>query len=298
MKKVLVLGAGGMLGHKLCQCLEGHEIIGTVRKDADFYRRFPEVFDNVKLIGNLDALDFHRLDKTIQEVRPDFIVNCIGIVKQLGAAKDAYLSVAINSYLPHRLARFSEQIGARLILMSTDCVFDGTRGAYCESSFSDARDLYGKSKFLGETTPEESSAVTLRTSFIGRELTNPTHGLVEWFLSHKGKTVKGFAKAIYSGFTTIEMARIIAMIIEGHTDLCGVYHLASEPIDKYNLLCMIKDVFGLDTNIEKDEDFVCKRDLLMERFSEVTGYVAPSWETMIRQMYEDPTDYVSMREFS
>ena len=296
MSRVLVLGAGGMLGHKLCQCLSEHEVVGTVKKNAGFYDKYPQIFRNATLIGSVDVLDNEKLEKTIRNVAPDVIINCIGIVKQLKEANNAFLSVAINSYLPHKLATLSAEIGTRLITISTDCVFDGTRGGYCENDFSDARDLYGKSKFLGETTAEETAAVTLRTSFIGRELTIPTHGLLEWFLAQQGKTVRGFAKAVYSGSTTIEMAKIMAMIIKDHPDICGVYQVASKPIAKYNLLCLIKDTFGLNVNITRDEDFCCDLSLNMDRFVQTTGYIAPSWEEMISQMSKDPTDYDSMRK--
>ena len=295
MSRVLVLGAGGMLGHKLCQYLSEHEIVGTVKKDAEFYDKYPQIFRNVTLIGGVDVLDNEKLEKTIRNVAPDVIINCIGIVKQLTEANNAFLSVAINSYLPHKLATLSAEIGTRLITISTDCVFDGTRGGYCENDFSDARDLYGKSKFLGETAAEETAAVTLRTSFIGRELTMPTHGLLEWFLAQQGKAVRGFAKAIYSGSTTIEMVKIMAMIIKDHPHICGVYQVASKPITKYNLLCLIKDTFGLNVNITRDEDFCCDLSLKMDRFVQTTGHIAPCWEEMICQMYKDPTDYDNMR---
>lgn len=296
MSRVLVLGAGGMLGHKLCQCLSEHEIVGTVKKDTGFYDKFPKIFRNVTLIGGVDVLDNEKLEKTIRNIAPDVIINCIGIVKQLKEANNAFLSVAINSYLPHRLANLCANLGTKLISISTDCVFDGTRGGYCENDFSDARDLYGKSKFLGETTAEETAAVTLRTSFIGRELTIPTHGLLEWFLAQQGKTVRGFAKAIYSGSTTIEMAKIMAMIIKDHPHICGVYQVASKPITKYNLLCLIKDTFGLNVNITREEDFCCDLSLNMDRFVQTTGYIVPSWEEMICQMSKDPTDYDNMRK--
>jgi len=286
-----------MLGHKLCQCLSEHEVVGTVKKNAGFYDKYPQIFRNVMLIGGVDVLDNEKLEKTIRNVAPDVIINCIGIVKQLKEANNAFLSVAINSYLPHKLALLCAEIGTRLISISTDCVFDGTRGGYCENDFSDARDLYGKSKFLGETTLEETAAVTLRTSFIGRELTIPTHGLLEWFLAQQDKTVRGFAKAVYSGLTTIEMAKIMAMIIKGHPDICGVYQVASKPITKYNLLCLLKETFELDVNITREEDFCCDLSLNMDRFVQTTGYIVPSWEEMISQMSKDPTDYDSMRKY-
>jgi len=286
-----------MLGHKLCQCLSEHEVVGTVKKNAGFYDKYPQIFRNVMLIGGVDVLDNEKLEKTIRNVAPDVIINCIGIVKQLKEANNAFLSVAINSYLPHKLALLSAEIGTRLISISTDCVFDGARGGYCENDFSDARDLYGKSKFLGETTLEETAAVTLRTSFIGRELTIPTHGLLEWFLAQQDKTVRGFAKAVYSGLTTIEMAKIMAMIIKDHPDICGVYQVASKPITKYNLLCLLKETFELDVNITREEDFCCDLSLNMDRFVQTTGYIVPSWEEMISQMSKDPTDYDSMRKY-
>ncbi len=295
MSRVLVLGAGGMLGHKLCQCLTEHELVGIIKKDSEFYDKYHQIFKNVTLIGGVDALDHEKLEQIIQDRAPDFIINCIGIVKQLKEATNAFLSVAINSLLPHKLASLCADIGSKLITISTDCVFNGTRGGYCENDFSDARDLYGKSKFLGETNPDETAAVTLRTSFIGRELTIPTHGLFEWFLAQQKKTVRGFEKAIYSGFSSIELARIINMIIKGYPDICGIYQVASKPITKYNLLCLVKEIFELDVNIIRDEDFCRDLSLNMDRFVQTTGYIAPDWEEMIRQMYKDPTDYDSMR---
>ncbi|MCP4613434.1 MAG: SDR family oxidoreductase [Planctomycetes bacterium] len=295
MSRVLVLGAGGMLGHKLCQCLSEHEIIGTVRKDTGFYDKYHQIFNNVNLIGGVDVLDNEKLEQTIRKVAPDVIINCIGIVKQLKEANNAFLSIAINSLLPHKLAILCADIGTRLITISTDCVFDGTRSGYRENDFSNARDLYGKSKFLGETTSDETAAVTLRTSFIGREIMTPTHGLIEWFLAQQKKTIRGFDKAIYSGFTSIELARMIALIIKNYQDICGVYQVASKPITKYNLLQLVKEIFELDVNITCDKDFCCDRSLNMDRFTQTTGYVAPSWEEMIRKMYKDPTDYDNMR---
>jgi dTDP-4-dehydrorhamnose reductase len=214
----------------------------------------------------------------------------------LKEANNAFLSVAINSLLPHKLAILCADIGSRLITIGTDCVFDGARGGYYENDFSNARDLYGKSKFLGETTDEEKAAVTLRTSFIGRELTTPTHGLIEWFLAQNKKTAKGFENAIYSGFTSIELAGIINMIINNYPDISGVYQVASKPISKYNLLSLVKEIFKLDINIIRDNNICCDLSLNMDKFIQTTGYTAPSWEEMIHRMYEDTTDYDSMRK--
>lgn len=278
-----------MLGHKLCQLLpdKGCEIIGTIRQVPGDLGRFSAIFDRVEIIGGLDVMDDSALEQTIRQVQPDYIINAIGIVKQLKEAHNALLSVGINSYLPHKLAQLAERYNAKLIHISTDCVFSGKDGNYTEASPSDAEDLYGKSKFLGETGAGETSAVTLRTSFIGREIHRPTHGLVEWFLSQVSQTVGGFSRAIYTGLTSVELVNVIAKIINAENFTSGVFQVASDPVNKYDLLCLIRDIFALDIKIEKKDEFFCDRSMVMGPFTEVTGYIALSWETMIRQMYED-----------
>jgi dTDP-4-dehydrorhamnose reductase len=291
--RLLVLGAGGMLGHKLCQYLptRGHDVTGAIRKDPESLRGYGSIYSGTKLMGGVDALNDEALARTIKDAKPDFVINCIGIVKQLQEAENAYLSVAINSYLPHRLALLCEAHGARLIHISTDCVFDGARGNYTEKDFSDARDMYGKSKFLGETSAAEKCAVTLRTSFIGRELHRPTHGLVEWLLAEQNKQVKGFARAMYSGFSSLELAKVISHVIERSPKLHGLYQPASAPISKYELLLLIRESYGLNIKIERDENFKCDRSMQGAVFRDATGYVAPSWNMMIREMRDDPTPY-------
>lgn len=309
-QKILVLGGGGMLGHKLCQLLPAHgfEVCATLRRPLRLAQRCPGIFDRVALFDQVDVLAPHQLEQTIEIVAPDVIVNCIGIVKQLPAAEDRYLSVAINALLPHRLAKHSVESNRRLIHISTDCVFDGLRGGYRETDPSDARDDYGKSKFLGETTEHETAALTLRTSIIGRELGESSHGLLEWFLAQTGGKVKGFSRAIYSGLTTHELAKVIAHLckqfagprnvapdlpdeISDSARLHGLFHVASAPISKYDLLCLIRRVYDLEIEIARDEDFVCDRSLIMDRFSAVTGYTAPDWEQMIAEMHADPINY-------
>jgi dTDP-4-dehydrorhamnose reductase len=291
---VLVLGAAGMLGHKLCQGFARRElpVVGLLRDDPASWRaRFPGVFDRVTLLGGVDVLEEGRIERALRELRPRAVVNAVGIVKQLAAAEDRYLSIGINAWLPHRLARACHEVGARLVHVSTDCVFDGTRGGYTEDDPSDAVDLYGKSKYLGETDARELAAITLRTSIVGRELKRPTHGLFEWFLAQRGGKVRGFAKAIYSGFTTLELTRVVQLAIEHPAPLCGTYHVASQPINKYDLLLLVRRIFDLEVEIERDEQFACDRSLRMERFSRATGYVPPTWEAMIVEMRDDPTPY-------
>lgn len=298
MEKVLVLGGGGMLGHKLCQLLPalGFEVATTVRRDPGEYRRFRTVFDDVTIIPGVDALDDASINRALREFDPQAIVNCVGIIKQLKEAHDPLVSVGINSYLPHRLAKICEQQERKLIHISTDCVFNGKKGNYREDNPSDAEDLYGKSKFLGETLDNEPAALTLRTSIIGRELTEPGHGLLEWFLSQQGKKVRGFSRAIYTGFTTHELANVIAMVIRKHPRLSGLCQVASEPINKYDLLCLIREVYGVSIEIDRDEAFAIDRSMVMDRFPRETGYVPPDWASMIRAMHDDPTPYAEWKQ--
>lgn len=294
MSRILVLGAGGMLGHKVCQLLSSdHEVVAAFRKDAAPYRRLDSVYAKSRLLGGVDVLDEAALASTMDQVRPDAVVNCVGVVKQLKEAENRMLSVAINAYLPHRLAQLCGQCGIRLVHVSTDCVFAGKRGNYTESDPSDAQDLYGKSKYLGETDASETAAITLRTSIIGRELKRPTHGLVEWFLTQRGKACRGFARAIYSGLTTLELARVIGLVLGCHRQLSGTYHVAGPVINKYDLLLLVSRVFGLEVAIERDDSFRCDRSLVMGPFDQATGYTSPTWEEMIVQMHQDPTPYDS-----
>ncbi|MBI5761623.1 MAG: SDR family oxidoreductase [Planctomycetales bacterium] len=293
--RILILGATGMLGHKLCQLLsrDGFDVVGTVRRADDLRENFPGVFDDCRLVPDVDVLDDRRLDEVVRETDPQVIVNCVGIVKQLREAHNAYLSVALNAYLPHKLAKLCAEQGRRLIHISTDCVFDGTRGGYRETDESDARDLYGRSKFLGETTANETAAITLRTSIIGREIGSVTHGLLDWFFAEAraGRNVRGFARAIYTGFTTIELARVISLVVRDHPAMHGLYQVASPPINKFELLQLVRREFSLPIEIARDEAFVCDRSLVMDRFATETGYVSPSWERMIRELLEDGTPY-------
>lgn len=290
--RVLLLGGSGMLGHKLWQtCAARFDAYATFRQSPAAYEPFG-LFDVARSIGHVSAEDFDSVVRAFAEVRPDVVVNCIGIVKQDAAAQDPHASISINTLLPHRLATLSRASGARLIHLSTDCVFSGRKGNYAESDESDCDDLYGKSKFLGEI--KGAGCLTIRTSMIGRELSG-AHGLVEWFLSQEGKTVRGYRRAIFSGFTTHVLAETIAQIIEAHTQLEGVWHVAANPISKFDLLTLIKEVGGLKIEIQPDETFACDRSLDGTRFRQATGFEPPSWSDMISQLFQDPTPYTAIR---
>jgi len=281
-----------MLGHKLCQAAsERVKTVATLR-EAEPAAEPLGLPNCVGLVGSVDVADLGSVERAVASAHPDVVVNCIGIVKQSPLAQDPIASIAVNALFPHQLARICRENGARLIHPSTDCVFSGSKGHYVEGDASDAEDLYGRSKFLGEVG--EPNAITLRTSMIGREL-HGANGLVEWFLSQKGKTVRGFRRSIFSGFTTMALSKIIVDVVIPHPEMTGVWHVAADPISKHELLSVINDVYDLGVAIAADDSVVCDRSLNGERFRRATGFAAPSWKTMIEEMAEDPTPYEQLR---
>ncbi|MBD1807688.1 SDR family oxidoreductase [Microcoleus sp. FACHB-SPT15] len=290
--RILILGANGMLGHKLTQVFsQQFEVLATVRSSTDTFAGHP-VLAQEQLLGNVSVENFDSIVRAIALAKPQYVVNCIGIVKQQLAAKDPLPSISVNALFPHRLAQVCQAAGIRLIHISTDCVFSGHKGNYLESDVADAEDLYGRTKLLGEVGGE--GCLTLRTSIIGREF-GTSYGLIDWFLSQEGKSIRGYKKAIFSGFTTHALAEIIAQIITQHSDLQGIWHVAAEPINKFELLSLVKEVYRLNIQIEPDEVFLCDRSLNSDRFRQATEFVPPSWQDMIEQMYQDPTPYSKLR---
>lgn len=288
MTRVLILGATGMLGHKLVQGLRTEfEVAGTVRA-ADDAATFRPLFGSAPLYADVRADEFSTIERAVDLWRADVVVNCIGLVKQKEAARDPVASIEINSLLPHRLARLAAARGARLIHFSTDCVFSGTRGNYGESDIPDPTDLYGRSKLLGEV--DAPGALTLRTSMVGRELRGHV-GLVDWFLAQRGSRIRGFARAIYTGLTTLALTELVGRIIASHQDLCGVWQVSSEPISKFALLHLIDKCYGLNVAIERDETFVCDRSLDSSRFRARTGWSPLSWPKMIEDMHAEEALY-------
>lgn len=283
--KILVLGANGMLGHKLLQRLTvGHEVWGTVRGNPSAAPQIPGV-DPAYLIGEVSALEIESLRRVLETVQPSAVLNCIGIVKQIDAAKDAVTSITINALLPHQLAQLCAQTGSRLIHFSTDCIFSGRAGPYQETDQPDATDLYGRSKLLGEV--DRPGCLTLRTSIVGRELRRGT-GLFEWFFTQRGKAVRGYRHALYTGLTTLAMADVVRMVLEFHPGLSGIWQVGADPIDKCSLLELVNRIYDLGIPIDSDETFHCDRRLDSNRFRTLTGWSPPSWEAMVEAMHTDP----------
>lgn len=280
--KVLTLGASGMLGNAVVRVMgEGQhlEVFGTIRSN-----NVPQIFSTEtakKIITGVDVTDQDSLVKLFTKLRPDVVINCIGLVKQLAEVDDPLIALPINAMLPHQLASLCGLAGARLVHISTDCVFSGAKGNYEETDTSDAIDLYGKSKYIGEVNYPH--AITLRTSIIGHELQS-VHGLIGWFLA-QNQQCKGYKNAIFSGLPTVALAQIIRDIVIPRTDLSGVYHVAAEPISKYDLLRQVADVYGKVIEIVPDVQLVINRSLNAEKFNQATGYTAPKWPELIKLMH-------------
>ena len=279
--KILILGGAGMLGHQLWRTLHSdHEVWVTLRKPVSHYANH-SLFDAGRAFTGVDVSNTDTLEAIFRAAKPQAVVNCIGIIKQRREAKDPLMSIAINSMLPHRVASLCDLVGARMIHISTDCVFSGRKGGCTEFDVSDAEDLYGRTKFLGEV--HDAHVVTLRTSIIGREL-ETKNGLIEWFLSQDGQVIKGFRKALYTGFTTHELARIIHSVLFTYTTLSGLWQVSSDVISKYDLLRIAQSVYGWKGKIEPDDDFVCNRALDSGRFRTKTGYRPPTWQAMLTEL--------------
>lgn len=281
--RVLVLGADGMLGHQLTSQLviSGHDVVGTTRRSPS--RECRRLLEGARLVCNVDARVLDSIASIFLRARPDVVINCIGIVKQRAEAKDALESIRVNSLFPHQLRLLCGTAGARLIHISTDCVFSGTVGSYTEDDMPDPVDLYGRSKLLGEIDGE--GVLTLRTSIVGLELTR-ADSLVEWLLRQTG-TIPGWTRAIYSGLTTQEFSRLIIDVLLARADLHGLWHVSSEPISKYDLLSSLITALNRDIVLRADDAVRIDRSLNSNRFRKETGYLPPPWTQMITELAAD-----------
>ncbi len=284
-----------MLGHKLVQELRPNfdtwaTINGPMRGSSSYAH-----LESEKTIPFVDGLNFTTIEAAIRAVSPDVVVNAIGVIKQLPTSQDVVVTLSLNSILVHKLAHLAENGNFKLITVSTDCVFDGQKGSYTEQDLPNALDLYGTSKRLGEVAGP--NCLTLRTSIIGRELTS-AHSLIEWFLSQRGGTVRGFTKAIYTGLPTIVFADVIRKVLTNNFDLQGLYNVSSEAINKFDLLSKVNARFKTGIDITPSADFVIDRSLDSTRFRRETGIGIPTWDEMIEMMAQDPTPYDKLRKTS
>jgi dTDP-4-dehydrorhamnose reductase len=281
--RVLVLGANGMLGHVVFRLLAtspGFDVFGSVRSTTGL--RFLPAELHQRVHTAVDVESSNDMTRLFAAVRPSVVINCVGLIKQLPVSGNPLSAISINAMLPHWLAQLCAVAGARLIQIGTDCVFSGSKGSYKENDPADAEDLYGRSKFLGEV--DYANAVTLRTSIIGHEL-DGANSLLSWFLSQEG-SIKGYRKAIFSGLTTPELARVIRDSVIPMPELRGVYHVSAAPISKYDLLTLVAELYGKTIEIQPDDQVMIDRSLNSARFKEATGYSAPAWPEMIKDMKE------------
>ena len=284
-QKILILGATGMVGHKLFFEFSKKpdlDVWATIRKTLD-KKTFSAILA-AKIIAPVDALKFDTVERTLEKLEPDVLINCIGITKKLINEKEPLETIEINSLFPHWLARACSKLRIRMIQMATDCVFSGAKGNYKESDIADATDLYGRTKYLGELN--YPNTLTIRTSFIGHEFKPPHHGLLEWFLSQKNQ-VRGYRRAIYSGVSTLEIARIFYEYILPNKKLQGLYQVSSSPISKYELLGMIAKVYGKKVEIVADGSVKINRSLSSKKFRRATGFRPKTWLRMVKEMHND-----------
>jgi len=272
-----------MLGHQFFLAWkERHNVRVTLRNDLGSYESI-DVFGRADSYDNVDVRLIASLRSVLEDFRPEAVVNAVGVTKQRANDDNIIQTIQVNALFPHQLAALCNEYGARMVQLSTDCVFSGRTGFYDESSISDAEDLYGRSKYLGEMN--QPHVITLRKSTIGLELSG-THGLVEWFLAQRGAIrIRGYRKAIFSGLLSSELARVIEKILLHCSNLSGVWNVASEPINKYALLVQLSQRLGRnDIEIEPDDNFICDRSLNGAAFREQTGYIAPSWDEMLDEL--------------
>ena len=293
--RVLILGGNEMLGHKVFQILNREfNTFATFREQRELQKAFSiyEDIDDSRLILGTDAMAFVTVKQAFDRSSPDAVINCIGLIKQLKEAEDPVLTIEMNSIFPHKLAELATERGTKLIHISTDCVFNGRKGNYTELDPTDAGDIYGRSKALGEVTQEPH--LTIRTSIIGREWYRST-GLLEWFISNQGGEVRGYRNAIYSGLTTEYLARTISDILIQKPDISGLYHISSNPITKLDLLLRIRNKMNLNIGIEPYDDSTCDRSLNSDMFYSETGFDRPTWDEMISSLAQDNTPYDEWR---
>ena len=274
-----------MLGHKAFERFsfnEKFEVYGTLKNESYIKKYFSESKHSKYIFSEIDALEINTVTKLIDKLNPDLILNCIGIVKQIKESQNPLLSIEINSLFPHKIANHVESSKTRFIHISTDCVFSGEKGNYLETDQSDAKDLYGKTKFLGELTSYKNS-ITLRTSIIGPELKGRL-SLLEWFLNAK-ESVNGFTNAIYSGFTTLELTNIIENYVIPNPNISGLYNVSSDSISKHDLLNIIAKVYKKNIIIKPLDEFKSDKSLNGDLFKKTFAFTPKSWEEMVVEMY-------------
>ncbi len=267
MKKVLVFGAEGMLGSVL---MENPEFYGTTRRDQS---------DSPSVLPGIDISLQSNLRKAFDWAEPHVVINCAGIVKSECERIDPTRVWSVNGEAPHQIAEIAAESRCRVIHISTDCVFDGAQGARSETDHPNALDLYGQSKAYGEIRNYEH-CVTLRTSFIGRDRRH-RRGLLEWLLQEDEPV--GYEQAIWSGFSTYELARVIRFVVAS-TSLNGLYNVAGPVISKADLIQSLIEAYGIQCRIRREREPCVDRSLNGSKFNKIAGYSPPPWSVMAKEI--------------
>jgi dTDP-4-dehydrorhamnose reductase len=281
-KKIIILGASGMLGNAMLRLLSmstNHNVLGTVRS-SKAKNLLPIDLQN-NLVSAIDVLDIKSIDSLVKKIKPQILINCVGVIKQSTEVSNHIATITINSLLPHKLAMLAKKYKFRLVHISTDCVFSGNKGNYIESDFPDAQDLYGRSKLLGEI--DDNKNITLRTSMIGHEL-DSSRSLINWFLNQNDQ-IKGYRNAIFSGLPAVEIASVIRDFVIPNNRLSGLYHLASDPINKYELLKLVSERYKKSIEIIPDNTIIIDRSLNGSLFNKKTGFKTKPWPKLILDMH-------------
>lgn len=281
--KILILGGTGLIGNGLFNTMSANsslEVFATSRASTPPKNLSMKLRD--KLFLRVDATQGERFLNFISDVHPDVLINCIGLTKHLPSGNDPLTAIPLNSFLPHYLAAHCRATNIRFIHISSDCVFSGNRGQYLEGDVPDSNDVYGRTKALGEVCDGQS--LVIRTSTIGHELST-NFGLLDWFLSQRDGC-SGYKNAIFSGVTTVELARIIQEYVIPAPHLHGIYNVSGRSISKYDLLSLIAKVYEKKIHIIPDYGFSINRTLDCGKFAKATGYEPSSWSELIRKMYQ------------
>ncbi|MCX5848960.1 MAG: SDR family oxidoreductase [Deltaproteobacteria bacterium] len=282
--RIIILGGTGMLGHQLWKYLPScfPDTFVTIRYGRGDYGN-SNLYQSERVIENMDVSDLNRVTGVLKAIQPNVILNCIALTPRREKTDNPIPSIFLNALFPHQLAKLAGDIRARLIHFSTDCVFDGVAGHYKDNSLTNATDLYGRTKALGEI--KANHVLTLRSSFIGRELKGGTE-LLEWFLAQKGE-VRGFKNAIYTGFTTLEISRVIERLLQSYPDAAGLYNVSSDPINKYDLLKLIAKKMRPGIKVLPEKQFRCDRSLDSTRFRKEFDYNPPNWGNMVEELSQE-----------
>lgn len=286
--KILVLGVDGMLGHQIASSLSREHLISGTARASDTKYKDIRAYLPQKVYFNIDIRDIESVISVFHDFQPDAVINAVGIIKQRNEADNIIDNIEINALLPHKLARYCIDNRIKMVHFSTDCIFSGDTGNYLDDSTPDAKDIYGKTKYLGEVSG--SGIVSLRTSIIGLELSRKK-SLIEWFLAQRG-SIYGYVNAVYTGFTTLEMARIVGMIVESSKPIDGIYNVSSSKISKFELLKKLCDRLKVDIDVIPEPTFKCDRSLISNRFRDYFSYEPPSWDEMLDEL----ADQIQMRK--